>query len=319
MDKVQNKPNSSVQHTPSSESFQVYICMKYVRFLLAAISIIVMLIVKQLFRHCIQYWQLVDLRRWSNEVQLICQVNNSEQQVRELSEYISITCKHCDAIGSDGDMRGRSIQSMALLMVLIFTWIPSIPAELTSGRAPLECLGGLNAALGGLDRLERTGGARGSVVGWGTMLQAGRSRIQFPIRSLILFNWPNPSSCTVALGSTQLLTEMNTRNLPGGKCGRGVRLTTLTPSVSRLSRKCGSLDVSQPYRPPRPVTEIAPPCLYLDRLNETSSLSSLRPCGATVAMPAPTRASIEIGILWPDGDISGLAQFERPRLDSRGL
>jgi hypothetical protein len=25
MDKVQNKPNSSVQHTPSSESFQVYV------------------------------------------------------------------------------------------------------------------------------------------------------------------------------------------------------------------------------------------------------------------------------------------------------
>jgi hypothetical protein len=28
MDKVQNKPNSSVQHTPSSESFQVYPEMK---------------------------------------------------------------------------------------------------------------------------------------------------------------------------------------------------------------------------------------------------------------------------------------------------
>jgi hypothetical protein len=27
MDKVQNKPNSSVQHTPSSESFQVYLHM----------------------------------------------------------------------------------------------------------------------------------------------------------------------------------------------------------------------------------------------------------------------------------------------------
>jgi hypothetical protein len=31
------------------------------------------------------------------------------------------------------------------------------------------------------------------------------------------FNLPNPSSDTMALGSTQPLTEMSTRNLPGGK------------------------------------------------------------------------------------------------------
>jgi hypothetical protein len=31
------------------------------------------------------------------------------------------------------------------------------------------------------------------------------------------FILPNPSSCTMALGSTQPLTEMSTRNLPGGK------------------------------------------------------------------------------------------------------
>jgi hypothetical protein len=43
------------------------------------------------------------------------------------------------------------------------------------------------------------------------MLQAGRSRVRFAIRSLYF------SSSTMALGSTQPLTEISTRNLPKGK------------------------------------------------------------------------------------------------------
>jgi hypothetical protein len=46
-------------------------------------------------------------------------------------------------------------------------------------------------------------GARGSVVGWGTMLQVGRSGVRVPMR-WISFNWPNPSIGTIALGRLSL-------------------------------------------------------------------------------------------------------------------
>jgi hypothetical protein len=75
-----------------------------------------------------------------------------------------------------------------------------------------------------------------------------------------------PSSCTVVLELTQLLTEMSTKNFPeANKHGRCIRLTISLQSVSLLSRKYEIIDISQSYRPPQPVTGIALLLLYFTR------------------------------------------------------
>jgi hypothetical protein len=42
------------------------------------------------------------------------------------------------------------------------------------------------------------------------------------------FNWPNPSSRTMTLYSTQPLTGMSTRNVPGGKGRPACKVDNLT-------------------------------------------------------------------------------------------
>jgi hypothetical protein len=88
-------------------------------------------------------------------------------------------------------------------------------------------------------------GARGSVAGWGTILQAGRSPVRIPDEVEIL-NLPNPSSRTMALVSTQALTEMSTRNLPGGKKRPARRADNLAAIYEPNVWKCGSLNLPQP-------------------------------------------------------------------------
>jgi hypothetical protein len=68
----------------------------------------------------------------------------------------------------------------------------------------------------------------------------------------------------MALGSTQPLTEMITRNLCGGKRWLVCKADNLTAicELSRLYKKCGNLDISLSNGPPWPVTGIALPLPY---------------------------------------------------------
>jgi hypothetical protein len=78
--------------------------------------------------------------------------------------------------------------------------------------------------------------------GWGTMLQTGRSGVQVRMKLLNVLNLPNSSGRTMALGLTQLLTEMSNGSrkimLLGVQSGRCVGLDNITamwePIVSTM-------------------------------------------------------------------------------------
>jgi hypothetical protein len=78
------------------------------------------------------------------------------------------------------------------------------------------------------------------------MLQAGRTRVRLPMGSLNFLNLLNPSSCTMALWFTQPLKDPS-----GGKTLPARKADNITAICEPIV-----LNISQPYRRPRPVTRI---------------------------------------------------------------
>jgi hypothetical protein len=78
-----------------------------------------------------------------------------------------------------------------------------------------------------------------------------------------------------------------------------MRLTNLPPSVSRLSRKCGGLDVSQRYGPSWAATGIALPIFYRYTGQHVSRIY--------VRSEVPTAVTKKVTIVYPN--LKSIDQF----------
>jgi hypothetical protein len=88
----------------------------------------------------------------------------------------------------------------------------------------------------------------GSLVGPGTNAASRKVAGLIPDEFTGLFNSHHRSSCSTAVACTQSLNRNECQQSSLGQSGgRRVRLTNWEPSMSRLRRKCGRFEASQPF------------------------------------------------------------------------
>jgi hypothetical protein len=90
-----------------------------------------------------------------------------------------------------------------------------------------------------------------------------------------IFHWHNPSGCTMALRSTQPLTEMSTRNIPWGVKAASVQGWQPYHLHVPFFLKSGSLNVLEPSGPVQACDGIALPLpFYKTNMIESNVLSA---------------------------------------------